>query len=393
MASLPSVRIFVCILSVCYGMGYAANSALTNSTQLKTAMESNGVVPELIAIVPGSVAKVRFGSAVEMIPGGELTPRQVKDLPTEVRWPTEPNALYSLFFTDPDAPSRTMPLLREIIHWLVVNIPETDLTKGDTILNYTGSGPPEGGGLHRYVLFVFKQSGRLSVDSLASLKANRTARYGVNGKDFVAKHNLGVPVAGNFFLSQCDDYIRQQREHQLEAAMKEHGIVPSIIDSAPTSSAGVFYTTGKALMNHGNELKPSQVQEQPDVVAWKAQPNTLYTILMIDPDAPSRADPKYGDGLHWLVVNAPGMDISKGETFAEYVGSGPPQGTGLHRYILLVFAQNSKLTLNRPKINKQSIEGRISFKTKQFIKENNFGVPIAGNFFQAQYDAGSKLHK
>ncbi len=54
-----------------------------------------------------------------------------------------------------------------------------------------------------------------------------------------------------------------------------------------------------------------------------------------DPDAPSREDPKFGEWRHWLVVNIPGNNIASGEVQAEYVGAGPPKGTGLHRYIIL----------------------------------------------------------
>ncbi len=61
-----------------------------------------------------------------------------------------------------------------------------------------------------------------------------------------------------------------------------------------------------------------------------------------DPDAPSREDPKFGEWRHWLVVNIPGNNIASGEVQAEYVGAGPPKGTGLHRYIILgeLFAES-----------------------------------------------------
>lgn len=54
----------------------------------------------------------------------------------------------------------------------------------------------------------------------------------------------------------------------------------------------------------------------------------MQSTLFLDPDAPSRADPKFREWHHWLVANIPGNDVSKGETLSEYVGSGPPQGTG-----------------------------------------------------------------
>ena len=35
------------------------------------------------------------------------------------------------------------------------------------------------------------------------------------------------------------------------------------------------------------------------------------------------------------MMNIPGNDVSQGEVCAEYVGAGPPKGTGLHRYVQL----------------------------------------------------------
>ena len=54
---------------------------------------------------------------------------------------------------------------------------------------------------------------------------------------------------------------------------------------------------------------------------------TISLCLPTDPDAPSRADPKFREWHHWCVVNIPGKDVNAGEVLAEYVGSGPPEGT------------------------------------------------------------------
>lgn len=64
---------------------------------------------------------------------------------------------------------------------------------------------------------------------------------------------------------------------------------------------------------------------------------------MTDPDAPSRIEPTYREFKHWLVTNIPGMDVASGDTLTEFVGSGPPMGTGLHRYVFLVYEQPKKL--------------------------------------------------
>lgn len=68
----------------------------------------------------------------------------------------------------------------------------------------------------------------------------------------------------------------------------------------------------------------------------------ITSLLFTDPDAPNAKEPIRRSWLHWAVVDIPGRDVNKGTTFAEYVGSGPPQGSGLHRYVFLVYKQKSK---------------------------------------------------
>lgn len=110
----------------------------------------------------------------------------------------------------------------------------------------------------------------------------------------------------------------------------------------------VFYPNG-AVVNLGNELRPTQTKDAPNVT-WEAEKNTFYTLMMVDPDAPSRANPLYREIRHWLVMNIPESDVKEGDEVVEYIGSGPPNGTGLHRYIYLVFKQpNGKIEHNEPR--------------------------------------------
>lgn len=100
--------------------------------------------------------KVSYPNNVIAKLGEELTPTQVKTAPW-LTWEAEEEAFYTMLMVDPDAPSRTNPALREVRHWLVMNIPESFVESGDEVIEYLGSGPQQGTGLHRYVFLVYKQ--------------------------------------------------------------------------------------------------------------------------------------------------------------------------------------------------------------------------------------------
>lgn len=136
----------------------------------------------------------------------------------------------------------------------------------------------------------------------------------------------------------------------------------------------------------GNELTPTQVQNIPISVSWPHEPGALYTLCLTDPDAPSRQNPKYREWHHWLVVNIQENNVSSGKTLSEYVGSGPPKGTGLHRYVFLAFKQPGPLSPDEKFRTNRSGEGRGCFKIREFAKKYNLGNPVAGNFYQAEWD-------
>uniref|UniRef100_T1GU81 Phosphatidylethanolamine-binding protein n=1 Tax=Megaselia scalaris TaxID=36166 RepID=T1GU81_MEGSC len=157
--------------------------------------------------------------------------------------------------------------------------------------------------------------------------------------------------------------------------MEANGVVPDVIDVAPTKSIEVTYPNNLKV-SLGNELTPTQVKDQP-AVKWEAEEGALYTLLMTDPDAPSRKNPEFGEVRHWLVVNIPGNDISKGQVVFDYIGSGPPKDTDS------IQSGKVETTVSVPN---NSREGRVKTKARDLIKEYNLGNPIAGNFYQAQYD-------
>jgi len=59
---------------------------------------------------------------------------------------------------------------------------------------------------------------------------------------------------------------------------------------------------------------------------------------------------------------------------------------GLHRYVFLVYKQSGKLDFSEPHLTNRSGSGRGSQSVSKFAAKYNLGDPIAGNFYQAQWD-------
>lgn len=111
--------------------------------------------------------------------------------------------IYFHIFKDPDAPTP----FKEVRHWLVVNIQGKNISSGDTICEYIGSGPPKGIGTHRYIFLVFKQlNGKQVFDLPFASKYSREGRLSTKTRKLIADYTLQL-IAGNFYSAQYDDYV------------------------------------------------------------------------------------------------------------------------------------------------------------------------------------------
>jgi len=169
----------------------------------------------------------------------------------------------------------------------------------------------------------------------------------------------------------------------------EHKIVGDVIDNIkvnPTIDFIVQYPG--VFVEGGNNLTLSQVSHEPNVTLDNVNPTKYYSILFVDPDAPTRSKPTTAEYLHWFVANIPGNTptTSKGETMVEYIGSLPPEKSGKHRYAFLLFEHDQKINFSEPKIGK-TLSGRSGFKTRNFISKYNINSPVSVTFYLAEYDA------
>ena len=158
------------------------------------------------------------------------------------------------------------------------------------------------------------------------------------------------------------------------------------VDERPQHPLQVKYG-GAEVDELGKVLTPTQVKNRPTSITWDGlDPGKLYTLVLTDPDAPSRKDPKYREWHHFLVVNMKGNNISSGTVLSDYVGSGPPKGTGLHRQVWLVYEQEGPLKCDEPILSNRSGDHCGKFKVASFRKKYELGTPVAGTCYQAEWD-------
>ncbi|BAT84884.1 hypothetical protein VIGAN_04235300 [Vigna angularis var. angularis] len=138
---------------------------------------------------------------------------------------------------------------------------------------------------------------------------------------------------------------------------------------------------GNREVNNGCELKPSQVVNQPRVTVGGDDLRNFYTLVLVDPDAPSPSNPNSREYLHWLVTDIP---ATTGASFGNEVVSyeSPRPTMGIHRFVFVLFRQQYRQRVYAP-------GWRQNFNTREFAELYNLGLPAAAVFFNCQRETGS----
>lgn len=145
--------------------------------------------------------------------------------------------------------------------------------------------------------------------------------------------------------------------------------VPEILDEVG-DSAKLEISYGKSnKIENAMTISPDDLIDEPEV---KVSPLGTYTLIVIDPDAPSPHAPKYRSWLHWLVINIPSNDVYRGETVTEYMPPEPERGK--HRLLYLLFKQTGRVTAHPP-------AKRQNFQVKEWAKEHGLDPKPSNGLF------------
>ncbi|XP_052721670.1 phosphatidylethanolamine-binding protein 4-like [Crassostrea angulata] len=132
----------------------------------------------------------------------------------------------------------------------------------------------------------------------------------------------------------------------------------------------------------GDTIDKSAAKEAPQVKFQNVQPDSLYTLVMADPDAPFKDNPTQKYWLHWMVTNIKGSNLMDGNALGgdvvmAYIPPTPPKPepgtTNPHRYMFYLLEQTDE-----PDTSLVNQEWRGKFRLDDFVINN--GCQIVASF-------------
>ncbi|CCD26281.1 YbhB/YbcL family Raf kinase inhibitor-like protein NDAI_0H01070 [Naumovozyma dairenensis CBS 421] len=179
----------------------------------------------------------------------------------------------------------------------------------------------------------------------------------------------------------------------LKDVVKDPNFQPKGILSAEFNSSNSTVAMGNTLSVEATASKP-QVQFILNDSVKDINEDDHFTLVMTDPDAPSRTDKKWSEFCHYVETNIKldgfardseflASEISNGHEMMPYKGPGPPKGTGPHRYVLLFYKQTPGVTLTKVKDRPNWGYGQPAVGVHKWASENKLSL-LAVNFFFAE---------
>ncbi|ORX73204.1 PEBP-like protein, partial [Linderina pennispora] len=159
-------------------------------------------------------------------------------------------------------------------------------------------------------------------------------------------------------------------------ALQADDVIPGVLPVSFEPKTLLNVKWGEHAVDFGNLFNPPNETAQAPTVAWDADPAKFYTLALVDPDAPSRANPIRALMRHWLVVNIPGSNVAAGNsTGTPYLNPNPFPGCGRKRFVWVLAEQAKEL----PELTAPAT--RPKFDLEGYLASNDMTL-IGANYFQ-----------
>ncbi len=180
-------------------------------------------------------------------------------------------------------------------------------------------------------------------------------------------------------------------------ALKSSSVIPDVLDDfEPSHSLSVTYPKSHESVHLGNDIPVASVSSRPGFKFHSmsvegdtpASSNKTFTLILTDPDAKSRNNPKWSEMCHWILTNltAPAtseVKASEKGQLIKYLPPTPPPKTGKHRYVFVLLEGQERQVLSPPKERKHWGTGKVRHGVRDWAKENGLNI-IGANFFYAE---------
>lgn len=205
------------------------------------------------------------------------------------------------------------------------------------------------------------------------------------------------PHDPNGQLSINDDF---ELSSTIRDTLLANEIIGDVLDDfEPSYYIDLVYPKYHETVSLGNDIPVSAVQNRPVFTFHALNPtavdtakNSTFTLILTDPDAKSRDNPKWSEMCHWILTNLtsptpepppPSPKITKKDgELKGYKPPGPPPKTGAHRYVF-VLLQGDSSNIKAPKKRKHWGYGKVRHGVRDWAAENDL-VVVGANFFFAE---------
>ncbi|XP_066839687.1 phosphatidylethanolamine-binding protein 4 isoform X2 [Anser cygnoides] len=137
---------------------------------------------------------------------------------------------------------------------------------------------------------------------------------------------------------------------------------------------------------HQYRWRLSREWGSPRVRYPRADKSKKYVLMLVDPDAPSRADPRNRFWRHWLLADVRGTDLRtgdlKGRVLTDYVRPTPPPRSGYHRYQLRLYEQPAGQHIT---LGPEELLSLGAWAMESFVERFRLGSPVASTQFLTKH--------
>lgn len=110
----------------------------------------------------------------------------------EYTWNFNKKDLFTIMIYDADAPYPNKPSKSPYLHFLMINVPENDETKGDVIAELSNPNPPYNSEPHRYFIDIYLQADRYNAKNRNDKRNNFPVERFKNNHDLTLVHRAVI---------------------------------------------------------------------------------------------------------------------------------------------------------------------------------------------------------